>query len=856
MRLTSHRPESRTPRLRLSPLTWLRAGMLLALCTLVAVALEEGGPRSAPADSPVMMLPGAYLAKDAADTPLAKGYRVVQPGSSLQDGDFIEFYFYWDSPSHGSPYSVTADLSALDAAAIDPVYGVYVGDTAIVVGEETTDTWAGFRFTWTLSDPGSIPDDGEIVVPVTAVDTVSSTSATDEALRFCLSNHPPEHVETEFIGDPSRFVEHDGVTYYVVRNGDRLEMESTWRYATGALSVTADFTGADNTFDSADLFAWPVDGVGDTLVTWRLEYLLSEDGFTGSDYPVPLRIYAGDGGCGRDSVIVTIEVDNDGPEGSPVFESEIPEDTEEAEIILYGTAPEGSSELLLMRNSTSEHVFRLFGVEGALQFYDTLALGVGANHIVAYGRDVAGNLSAPSAEYVIRRAGAPEFKRAVVNWPNPDEVTADSTASQPEFLVRNGDFIQFYCYWDSHANYEVFADFTQIDSQAPGVVWGVPCESIDSVMVEGEYETWFCYGFEYTISDGNLLTDDNDIPIPITAINPSTGDSTTTRNLRFCLSNQPPEHLWTRIVSPGEFNVRNGDTLYLVSNGGNLVIQSCWLTTSNLWISADLSDVDVSYETNRLTKSKIDSLSTDSTRVYQLAYNFGVNACCEAGQDPYPLVGRVFVKDNGCGRDTTPPLYFEMDNEGPEGGPQLTGPTPHQTAEAQLTVSGTVPEGATGVTASILTETLEDPVIVSAEADQDLNFTLVLPLEEGQNVVTMVATDALGNPSTETLELVIFRVATLLINLPKPFAPGDEIILAGPEGWESIDLQIYNLEGSQIRSWSYQGNPILYHVNQTWDGRNADGIDVRRGAYLLRIRTVSAASRSEKEEVRAFVFKR
>jgi len=830
--------------------------VLLALCTLVAVALEEATPRSAPAHSPVHLLPGAYLAKDALDTPLAKGYRIAQPGPSLQDGDFIEFYFYWDVPSHGSPYSVSADLSALDAAATDPVYGVYVGDTAIVVGEETTDTWASFRFTWTLSDPGSIADAADIAVPVTAVDTVSSTSATDEALRFCMSNHPPEHVGTEFIGDASRFVEHDGQTYYVVGNGDRLEMESTWRYATGSLSVTADLSAADSSFDSADLFAWPVDGVGDSLVTWRLEYLLSEDGFTGSDYPVPIRIYASDGGCGRDSVIVTIEIDNDGPEGSPVFESEIPEETDATEIILYGTAPEGSSELLLIRNSTTEHVFPVFGVENELQFYDTLALGAGANHIVAYGRDVAGNLSSPSTEYVIRRAGAPEFKRAVVNWPNPDEVTSDSTASQPEFQVTNGDYVQFYCYWDSHANYEVFADFTQVDSQAPGVVWGVPCESIDSVMVEGEYETWFCYGFEYTISDGNLMEDENDLPIPITAINPATGDSTTTRNLRFCLSNQPPEHLWTKVVSPGDFNVPNGDTLYLVSNGGELSIQSAWLTTSNLWISADLSDVDMSYESARLSKSKIDSLSTDSTRVYQLDYTFGINACCDEGQDPYPLLGRVFVKDNGCGRDTTPPLYFEMDNEGPEGGPQLTGSTPQQTAEAQLTLTGSVPEGASGVTATIATDVLEDPVIVSADADQDLNFSFLLPLEEGQNVVTLVATDVLGNPSTESLEFAIFRVAALLVTVPKPFVPGDEFVLAGPDGWESIDLQIYNLEGSRIRSWSYQGSPTLYHVNQAWDGRNADGVDVRRGAYLLRIRTVSAGTRSEKEEVRAFVFKR
>lgn len=817
--------------------------------TRLSAGSESGGD--------IEFLRGAFVQSNGDTVPVPKGYRIVQPGSRLESGAFLEFYSYWSVPDHGTAYEVVADLGRLDDTATDPLEGAYVGDTAIVVGDETTDTWGAYRFTLTISASSSIEDAADLAVPITATDTVYDTDSTDTALRFCLSNHPPEHRATEILGDEDRFVEREGELVYAVKNGDRIEMESTWRYHTGSLALTADFSAADDSFEVADVFAWPVSSEGDSLVTWRLEYRLDEAARTGSDYPVPVRLTAADDGCGRDSILLTIEIDNDGPEGAPVFESEIPEDTGDEELIVYGTAPEGSADLLVVVNQNIEYALTLREVENTLTFYDTLALEPGTNHILAYGRDFVGNRSDPSEEYLLTREGAPEFKRCVVTWPTPGVVTADTSATQPEFAVENGDDILFYCYWDSRRAYDVSADFSAIDSQAGGVVWGSPCESIDSVLVGGEYETWNCYQFEYTVSENNLLTDDDELVIPITAYDPETQYSTTTRAVHFCVNNDPPEHVRTEIVSPGVFNVREGDTLYLVRNGGEIILRSYWRSTSNLFVRADLSDLDAGFEVPRVERSKIDSLSSDTLRVYQLKYTFGVNACCEEGKAPYPLYGYTYVWNTGCGADTSEALLFEMDNDGPAGGPLLDDDAPDQTSRESITLTGTVPGDASGLRASIATETLEDPVTAEGEVDQGADtFSITLPLEPGENVVTLTATDQLGNGSTDELEFSIFRVSGTTYSIPKPFAPGDEFVLSSLDGWSSVEMEIYNLEGGRVQSRSLSGNPTLFIARWAWDGRNGEGADVRRGPYLLRIRTRDPQGGAEQEEVRAFVFTR
>ncbi len=805
----------------------------------------------------IHFLPGAFMQSDGDSVPVPKGYRIVQPGSRVENGAFLEFYSYWSVPDHGTVYEVTADLSELDNTTTGLQSGAYVGDTAIVVQDEITDTWSAYRFTREISTSSSVEDASGIAVPITATDSVYGTDSTDTALRFCLSNHPPEERATEILGDADRFVEHGDELVYVVKNGDRIEIESTWRYDTGSLALTADFSAADDSFEVADVFAWPITSEGDTLVTWRIEYRLDENARTGSDYPVPVRLTATDGGCGRDSVLLTIEIDNDGPEGSPVFENEIPEETGDEELIVYGTAPEGSTDLLVEINQNIEYVLTLREVEGTLTFYDTLALEPGTNHIVAYGRDFVGNRSDPSEEYLLTRQGAPEFKRCVVSWPTPGVVTADTSATQPEFAVQNGDDILFYCYWDNRGEYEVSADFSAIDSQAGGVVWGTRCESIDSVLVGNEYETWNCYQFEYTLSENNLLTDDGDLVIPITAYDPETQFSTTTRAVHFCLNNDPPEHVRTEVISPGVFNVRQGDTLYLVRNGGEIIMNSYWRSTSNLFVRADFSDLDAGFEASRVERSKIDSLSSDTVRVYQIKYTFGVNACCEEGKDPYPLFGYAYVWNTGCGADTSETLLFEMDNEGPTGGPLLDAAAPGQTSRESISLSGTVPSDASGIRASIATETLDDPVIADGDIDQEAGtFSITLPLEPGENVVTITATDQLGNESTDELEFSVFRVSGTTYSIPKPFAPGDEFVLSSLDGWSSVEMEIYNLEGDRVQSTSMVGSPTLFIARWDWNGRNGEGVDVRRGPYLLRIRTRGPEGGAEHEEVRAFVFTR
>ena len=87
--------------------------------------------------------------------------------------------------------------------------------------------------------------------------------------------------------------------------------------------------------------------------------------------------------------------------------------------------------------------------------------------------------------------------------------------------------------------------------------------------------------------------------------------------------------------------------------------------------------------------------------------------------------------------------------------------------------------------------------------------------------------------------------------MPKPFYAGDAFDLADADGWSVVDLEIYNLEGDRVRSFRSEGNVL--HFSAQWDGRNGDGVKVKAGPYLVRIRTTRHSGATQ-EEIRAFVF--
>lgn len=786
--------------------------------------------------------PSAETLEDGA--PIAKGYRIVAPGRTVKNSQLVEFYSYWDS----AHYKVRADLSFLDDTASEPISGSYLGDSTVIAGD-TTHVWSCYRFTWTLSPSNEREDGAEIPVPVSAVNPATQDSATDEAIRFCLCNDPPHHVGTEVIGDPRRFVVRDGDTLYVLTNGDALDIETTWTFSKRPFYIEADFSAVDRFFDPGNVYYWLADSSNGEIETYSVFYQLNSEAQDAGVYRLPVRIIGLDGGCGRDSVTFLVELDNAGPTGAPVFFA-VPDTVAEAELSLTGRAPEDSEDLLIVLNHEMELVWGVFPLGDTLVFEGTLTLQPGTNHLVAYGRDLVGNRSAPSEEFLIELQNVPMFKRCIVAC--PETLLTDTT----QIAVQNGQPIRFYSYWDSRAEYAVYADFSNLDTaEGASQVWATPCENL-VVEVGDSLETWYCYAIEHTVSESNELDDDNMIIVPVTAHDPVTGYETTTEALQFCLCNHPPEHLWTEIITdnPDRFVVRDGNTLYLVRWRSTITIHSSWLSPYGaLWINADFSNADPYFDlsANQVDKWLIDSLSTDTTRTYGLHYKFSTG---EEGLEPYPLPVPIEVRDVGCGTVSTM-LLLEMDNEGPVGSPWFEPAPPNQTIAPEIPIAGSAPEGS--VELLLVVEHLDADSTTNATlpVDSTLAFSGTAPLLPGPNRLVAYGKDLVGNSSDPSAEYEIHMTTQVVFEIPKPFRPDDTFVFDNPAGWSTLRVEIYNLEGDRIRSWSFEGNP-LYHISVPWNGKNRALEYVQQGPYLLRMEATDASGNPEREEVRAFAFKK
>jgi hypothetical protein len=816
-------------------------------CTAAVLLLATG----LPTDGSVGVVSlGSTLADSTG--PVCKGYRVVQPGTTVQNGQLIEFYSYWNGDSDG--YDVWADLSLLDATTADPVAGTYVGDSSVVAGDSIT-VWPCYRFIHTISDANTHDDAAGITVAVTAFDSMIEDSTTDEAIKFCLSNDPPYPQEngTRIIGDANRFIERDGDTLYVVRNGDLLRVETIWHYSVEPFGIEADFSAVDDSFASGTVFYSGIseDGVADYCF-W---YKLNEQAHSGSEYPLPVQIVGFDGGCGRDSIVILLEMDNEGPAEVPLLDS-LPPTVTAAELIVSGTAAEGMEDVLILLNQSVEYVAEVHASYDTLVFADTLTLTPGTNHIVAYGRDLVGNRSPASEEYLVELQNVPEFKRFVVVKPDSISCHGDSV-----LLVTYGSLIHFYSYWKlppdlPAVDATLHADFSNLDTQEPTLAYGSWREDLDLIIGAGDsLETWHCYQFEHTLADENLRSDDDNIPVPVTAFDPTTGYSTTTETLLFCLSNDPPQHLWTKIIGDSaRFVVRDADTLYLVRNGGSIYAQTSWSSNSSyLTLAADFGNVDAGFQEQWVDLWLIDSLSTDTIATYGVSYPFGIDACCAEGKDPYPLPVPIMVRDTGCGCGTVT-LLLEMDNEGPAGSPSFAPAPPAAVDEASLTISGEAPEGSADVLIEITHAAMDSVTIVTLTVDGTRAFSGTVPLLAGSNLLVAYGRDIIGNRSDPSQECEVYRVAAPAFEIPKPFRRNDEFVFVNPDGWSSLMVEIYNLEGDLVWSRSHEEGPYV-RLPVQWDGRNGAGENVRQGPYLLRIRHSDAGGRKA-EEVRAFVYKR
>jgi hypothetical protein len=783
--------------------------------------------------------------RSTALAPVFKGSSVLDPGDAVRNGDTAHFYAFYDS----AQYAVTADFSALDGTASDPVPGTYIGDLPIDAGDPLH-AWPCYAFLRTIAAANSRGDDDGILVPVTASNPLTQESVTNSVVRFCLSNHPPRHLTTRVMGDADRFTVFGVDTLYTVRNGDSLQLETTWRFHAIPFFTQADFAALDDSFAADRVYYALVAAPSDSEQTHGIYYELDERAQGSGTAALPVRIRATDGGCGRDSVTLRILIDNDPPAGTPIFR-DLPAEVGVPTLPIHGVAPAGSHDLLVVLNHVTERVLDLVPVGDSLVFQDSLELQPGANHLIAYARDAVGNRSLPSTAHTVTLLNAPQFKRWTILA--PDSATSEGTQVVE---LKNGDLIRLRSYWDSRSTYDVWADFRPVDSAAAGPELGVPTENL-VVAVGDSSETWFGYQFEHVVSSANETADADGIIIPITARDTGTGYETVSEALTFCLSNHPPEHLWTRVIGdPAPFVVRDADTLYVVRNGGSIFLQTSWQSPNRpLALRADFSLVDKDYYTYPETRYLIDSLSTPTIATYGIIYNFSLNACCDEGDATYPLPVKIAVTDTGCGLSSTTVL-LEMDNEGPAGSPVLNPAPPSSADAATLALRGTAPAGSFDALVKVEHLDADSSDTIALALDEGLGFQGTVNLLPGTNRIVAYGRDAVGNLSNASLTYDVELVTEAWVfELPKPMRPGDSIELASRAGWSRVTATLFNLQGDRVRTWEEQGQPLLYRASFVWDGRNGDGKAVDPGPYLLHVRGTDAGG-GKREEVKALVFQR
>ncbi len=809
-----------------------RIGLVLALGLLLARAAVEA--------------PGAA----ALSAPVAKGYRVVQPTGPVTNGSTLEFYTFWDSPD----YSVEVDLSALDNTTAGPLSATYNGDTVIVVDGVTTDVWSRYWFHTVISAANTRSDAAGITVPVTAVRADPADSTTMYTLNFCLLNHPPVHVGTTFVGPAERFTDHGGTPVYMARNGDSLRIETTWSFATRPFLVSADFSSVDALFDPNGVFYW-LSGPNTQPETYSIFYELSEEAHGPSTEFLPVRIDVSDGACGTASATLELLIDNQGPSGAPAFLGELPETLTVQELALAGYAPDSSHDVLVVLNQHRQFVLPVAMLGDSLKFEGTIQLESGQNHLAVYGRDVVGNLSTGVARDSVALVNAPEFRGFKVLLPNSEAIR------RGQYSVRNGDPVRIRTYWDSRAAYEVYADFTGVDSNGDPALRATRCADVDTVAtVGGAPEVWCCYSVETTISADNTLPDDGGLEIPLTAYDPATGFSTTTNALQFCLLNDRLEHRETVVVGDAErFSECDGILCYRVTNGDRIVLRSTWATHNRpMALLPDFLNLDQWFVINYVTFRLIEESSSDSVVTYEIDYKLRDNAWGSGNQNPKcPVPVTIEGRDAACGIEVAT-VYFEMDLDGPGTAPVFDPPLPTHVSTGALTIAGVAPQDAVDILVTI-EHTDADPESTShvvLDLDQNQRFSGQVTLLPGSNEVIAAGRDVVHNEGAETARTVKYLTQNA-ISIPRPFYPGDAFVFDTLAGWSRAQVEVYNLEGDRVRAWTDQSaGSLLQEVSVTWDGQNEDGEPVRQGPYLLRCRMLDGAGRVAMEEVKAFVLQK
>ncbi len=831
-------------------------GLILVTLSLSAAAWAEGEP-------------------DAGQI----SYFIIQPEETnhqLKDGDELKFYAFWDSAHYevkANLYQIDSNIGSLEA---DWPVGEYAGEQPIMAGSDVLKH--AYLFTHTISSNSSSAD-GSKTIKIQATNPNSETSDSHYDLHLCLANNPPVNTHAKAIGDSIRFIAGYPDSIYIVRNGDPLHIETEWEFSNPDFTITADFSELDDNFETNRVhYSGPST---ETTANYTIFYSLSDEAkaatVSGENYPV--TITGLDGKCGIVTRDLIFRIDNVGPKCTttdPLTASSLPDTTSETHEHLFGLAPAESHDVLVRIDNRVDTVFETVRSGGSLGWAGDVEITAGFHFVEIFSRDVVGNLSVYSdgegnlspfsIEYEIvgRVGGQPQFRNCMIQepevlWINPLDGTTPETS---QLKISDGTHIRFLSYWDNIDAYEVWADFSNIDTFGPTHHPGTLVGSIEQE-VAGQMETWNIYAFDYfvTASTENDIDDGRNLVVPVTAYSPYYGTETTSSALSCCMSNDPIEHLWTRIINEplhGNFHEEIADTTWLVSPGYQIKIMTSWLTpheSLNPWVYFTEADdnFDPALVDNMVNRSPVDSLSEGSVHTYLLSYTFS-NRPLSTDAQTWPLMVPVVLTDQGCGRDTTY-LLLEMDQIGPASNPVLDLPPSPKTVDSTVVISGVVSAETAEVEIEV-SYSVDERASTIIPVDENMRFSGESPaLQPGDNTLAIYSRDLMRNRSEQTAEeYIVSRISNSTITIPKPFHPGDSFDLDNVGEWGELDLTIYNLEGDQICAFSRSGMEILHGTTIAWDGLNSYSESVRQGPYLLRIIARDTDGNTVKEEVKAFVF--
>ena len=266
-----------------------------------------------------------------------------------------------DMVADGPNYSFITNFGTIDS---NPEGGTTILDR----GDGT------YEIRHTISAVNTMVDAANLVVPI-IVDDQAGNRTRYNALRFCLSNHPPRLVSVATPGNA------DG-SY---RNGEVITVESTWDSPDTLLSLSIDFSALDSDYDSTMLTTARLAGN-----VYRWTYRMSDTNtFPDGDYQVPFE--AKDRGCGSSGLqSVRIRIDTE-PGTKPVLDP-VPGTVRSPALTVSGLAA-ASVQVDIRRNQAVVATVPV-GEDG--RFSADITLQVGANSLVVVGRDNAGNPSEPS----------------------------------------------------------------------------------------------------------------------------------------------------------------------------------------------------------------------------------------------------------------------------------------------------------------------------------------------------------------------------------------------------------------------------------------------------------------------------